>query len=212
MVWSKRDRKVQRRAERQGSGRARRVDSAAVAEWAAERPVVTPASERSGQVPEPAMFRPGVRDGVPGYEIAGRWYRGHPSDRIVAQRPDAVLVRRDYGEADGDGLWRNCVLYDLRPTARWRRYDLAWQVHRRVWRRCQASRAVDVWAPELLDWVEREVREWPRTLAERITAAERAVGALAQGGEVSTAITRALAFERKPLSTGAKRRDDDEAE
>jgi hypothetical protein len=64
----------------------------------------------------------------------------------------------------------------------------------------------------LLDWVEREVREWPRTLAERITAAERAVGALAQGGEVSTAITRALAFERKPLSTGAKRRDDDEAE
>lgn len=226
MVWTTRDRKVQRRAERIGAGRARRItdeDRAAAAVWAAAR---TQSGDKLVQrrahkhLLERATFEVEPRDGQPGYRIGDRWYRGHSSDRIAAQREDAVLVRRDYGEAEGDGLWRNVVLYDLRPGARWRRKDLAWSVERECWRRCQGLAEARVSAPELLLWAEGEVREWPRTLAERITAAERAVGALAHGGEVSTAITRALAFERKPLATrerrelgtGMRRRGDDETE
>lgn len=205
MAWTTRDRKIQRRAERRGTGRVRRItdeDRAAAAAWVAAHP--RPREEG------PAAFAVEPRDGRPGYRIDGRWYRGHESDRIAARRDDAVLVRRSYGEADGDGLWRNIVVYDLRPDAKWRRVDLAWSVARECWRRCQGLTQARVSAPELLAWAEGEVRTWPRTLAERITAAEEAVGAMTQGGEVSAAITRSLAFEHPVLGAaprGRPRRD-----
>jgi hypothetical protein len=211
MAWTTRDRKIQRRAERRGTGRARRItdeDRAAASAWAARfrDGKHANAPEELGEPGGPVAFRQAERDGHPGYLIAGRWYRGHESDRIAAQREDAVLVRRSYGEADGDGLWRNVVLYDLRPEARWRRIDLAWSVQRECWRRCQGLTEARVSAPELLAWAEGEVRTWPRTLSERITAAEEAVGAMTQGGEVSAAITRSLAFEHPVLGAAPRGR------
>lgn len=205
MAWTTRDRKIQRRAERRGTGRVRRItdeDRAAAAAWAAAHrhpgPEAEPARPAKRQprrhLRKRATFGVQSRDGQPGYLIGERWYKGHASDQIAARRDDAVLIRRTYGEADGDGLWRNIVLYDLRAGAAWRRLDLSWHIHRQDWRRCQGLTEARVSAPELLAWAEGEVKTWPKTLSERITEAEVVVGAMTQGGEVSAALVRAAAL------------------
>lgn len=197
MAWKAWERRQQRRGLRSRVTRRRQVDPAEVGGWV-ER-------QMRDKRTEPWPFeRVRAEDGEVAYRIAGKVYRGRAGDRVVARRPEAVLVRRDYGDASGDGIWRNAVLYDLRAEVGgkglgWRRYDLAWQSQRQAWRRCAALHAMRRWAPELLAWAEEEVRTWPQTLAERITAAEEVVAGMTHGGEVSAALVRSAAVEPKRL-------------
>jgi len=194
MGWTTGEQRVQRRRLVRKRARARAVPEGEVAAWVSDLAERVEEAEARRFV----RWRREARDGVPGYRIGGRWYRGSERDVIAGECEAGLLIRRDYGDTDGDGIWRNVILYDLRdPLPGWRRYDLAWQRLQRRWRRCAGAQRAAVWAEELLEWAAMAVEIAPETLSERITAAEAAVGRMTQGGEVSAALVRAVAFRGK---------------